>query len=239
MSKLEKSIFDILKMTINFLINGENFRLSQINFMEVFIMFSKTQISLFHNVRRKFVKKLLSEIDCNNSIEHYCSRVKDNDSIASKLWSKQKNATVDNALFCLTDIIGVRIVVHYIGDIYKIAFKIRQCFDVEEEIDYITNPKENGYRSLHLIVMVPVPEENDMGISQIPIEVQIRTEAMDYWASLEHEMLYKKDHSNDIGQMNLAKKELYSCAETLFSLDMKMESVQSIIQKTERRTYCD
>ena len=123
-------------------------------------LFNKQQISVLHNTRRIFVKKLLKDIGETGAIEHYCSRVKENDSIANKLWSKQLNATVDNALNHLTDLIGVRIVVHFIGDVYDIASRIRNCYEIQEEIDYITNPKDNGYRSLHMIVHVPVMTSN-------------------------------------------------------------------------------
>lgn len=193
-------------------------------------LFSKEQISVLHCTRQNFVKDLLKKIGPTDMIEHYCSRVKDNDSIANKLWSKQLNTTVDNALQHLTDIIGVRIVVYFIGDVYDIASKIRTQYEILEEIDYITNPKENGYRSLHLIVNAPVKTKSGFNGKMIPIEIQIRTVAMDYWASLEHQMLYKKHGQKNV---DLAKKELNRCAETLFLTDMKMGAIQSIIQKTE------
>lgn len=193
-------------------------------------LFNKEQISVLHYTRQNFVKDLLKKIGPTDMIEHYCSRVKDNDSIANKLWNKQLNATVDNALDHLTDIIGVRIVVHFIGDVYDIASKIRTQYEILEEIDYITNPKENGYRSLHMIVKAPIKTKSGFNGKTIPIEIQIRTVAMDCWASLEHQMLYKKEPQQN---MELAKKELLHCAETLFSTDMKMEAIQSIIQKTE------
>lgn len=195
-------------------------------------LFNKEQISIFHNTRRHFVKNLLKNISPTEVIEHYSSRVKDNDSIANKLWGKQLNATTANALEYLTDIIGVRIVVHFIGDVYDVAAKIRKYYEVLEEIDYITTPKDNGYRSLHMIVNTPIrSKKNEENEKIIPVEIQIRTVAMDCWASLEHEMFYKKTKSN---QMELARKELLDCAETLFSTDMKMEAIQSIIRKTEK-----
>lgn len=194
-------------------------------------LFNKQQISVLHNTRRIFVKKLLKDIGETDAIEHYCSRVKENDSIANKLWSKQLNATIDNALNHLTDLIGVRIVVHFIGDVYDIASRIRDCYEIQEEIDYITNPKDNGYRSLHMIVHVPVMTPNGPNGQTIPVEIQIRTVAMDCWASLEHQMLYKKEETP---QMDLAKKELLHCAETLFATDMQMEAIQNIIHKVEK-----
>lgn len=194
-------------------------------------LFNKSQISVLHNTRRVFVKKLLKDIGETDVIEHYCSRVKENDSIATKLWAKQLNATVDNALDYLTDLIGVRIVVHFVGDVYDIASRIRNHYEIKEEIDYITNPKDNGYRSLHMIVNAPVITPSGPNGKTIPVEIQIRTVAMDCWASLEHQMLYKK---KETPQMELAKKELQHCAETLFSTDMQMEAIQNIIQKAEK-----
>mgnify|MGYP004464906609 FL=1 len=195
-------------------------------------LFNKEQISVLHYTRQNFVKDLLKKIGPTDMIEHYCSRVKENDSIANKLWGKKLNATVDNALEHLTDIIGVRIVVHFIGDVYDIAAKIRSQYKILEEIDYITTPKDNGYRSLHMIVNAPVKTKSGFNGKTIPVEIQIRTVAMDCWASLEHQMLYKKENQQN---MELAQKELFHCAENLFSTDMKMEAIQSIIQKTEKQ----
>lgn len=193
-------------------------------------LFNKQQIAVLHGIRRGFVKELLKSIGPTDVIEHYSSRVKENDSIADKLWAKQLNATTANAIEHLTDIIGVRIVVHFIGDVYDIASKVREKYDIMEEIDYITIPKDNGYRSFHMIIKFPIKEGNALGVSYIPIELQIRTVAMDCWASLEHQMFYKKE---EVQQMDLAKKELLFCAETLFSTDMRMEAIQNIIQKVE------
>ena len=193
-------------------------------------LFNKQQIAVLHGIRRGFVKELLKSIGPTDVIEHYSSRVKENDSIADKLWAKQLNATTANAIEHLTDIIGVRIVVHFIGDVYDIVSKVREKYDIMEEIDYITIPKDNGYRSFHMIIKFPIKEGNALGVSYIPIELQIRTVAMDCWASLEHQMFYKKE---EVQQMDLAKKELLFCAETLFSTDMRMEAIQNIIQKVE------
>ena len=98
-------------------------------------LFNKQQIAVLHGIRRGFVKELLKSIGPTDVIEHYSSRVKENDSIADKLWAKQLNATTANALEHLTDIIGVRIVVHFIGDVYDIASKVREKYGIMEEID--------------------------------------------------------------------------------------------------------
>lgn len=193
-------------------------------------IFSSDWRDVLNDTKHFFEKDLLQKVGSSDLIEHHCSRVKENGSITEKLIAKGVTPSKENALRYLTDIIGVRIVVHFIGDVYDVASKIRDKYDVKEEIDYIANPKDNGYRSLHMIVDAPVMAESyNMGMI-IPVEIQIRTLAMDCWASLEHQMLYKKKHN---GQMELAKKELNNCADALFSTDMKMEAIQNIIQKSK------
>lgn len=194
-------------------------------------MFSKGELSVLHNTRRKFVKELLRNIGPNEAVEHYCSRVKESNSIAEKLEKRNLQPTADNAAAYLTDLIGVRIVVHFIGDVYEIAARIKEKYHIVEELDYITVPKGNGYRSLHLIVHVPVTDTKKFRYcTEIPVEIQIRTVAMDCWASLEHMMLYKRKPNRST---ELAKEELRNCAGTLFLTDMRMEAIQSIIEKTE------
>ena len=108
-------------------------------------LFNKQQIAVLHGIRRGFVKELLKSIGPTDVIEHYSSRVKENDSIADKLWAKQLNATTANAIEHLTDIIGVRIVVHFIGDVYDIVSKVREKYDIMEEIDR-TGRLEDGLK---------------------------------------------------------------------------------------------
>lgn len=194
-------------------------------------MFTEEELSVLHDTRKKFVRLFLKKIDSKNLIEHYSSRVKTDGSIREKLDKKNLEPSPANAYKYLSDIIGIRIVVHFVGDVYDIAAKARKYFQIKEEIDYISSPKENGYRSLHMIVDFPVSDSEKFGFGKtIPVEIQIRTVAMDCWASLEHQILYKKKRTP---QIELAQKELMHCAETLFSTDIKMEAIQNIIQKTD------
>lgn len=128
-----------------------------------------------------------------NPIEFIKTRVKQPDSIASKLRRKGYPVTVQSVFENLSDVAGVRVICAFIDDIYKVADMLTAQDDIEliKRKDYIKNPKMNGYRSLHLIIEVPVFFSDHK--EQIRVEVQIRTIAMDFWASLEHQLKYKKD----------------------------------------------
>ncbi len=142
-------------------------------------------------------------------------------SIAEKLRRKHLPQTIEAAEANLTDIAGVRIVCNYIEDIYHIAELLSHQRDVElvDSVDYIQNPKESGYRSLHLVVRIPVFLSSHTEL--VPVEVQIRTLAMDFWASLEHQLRYKSDQdaTQDL------RRRLQACAETSAALDMEMQSI--------------
>ena len=128
-----------------------------------------------------------------NPIEFIKSRIKQPTSIASKLKRKGCPVTVESAMDVLSDVAGVRVICAFIDDIYKVADMLTAQDDIEliKRKDYIKNPKMNGYRSLHLIVEVPVFFSDHKELMRV--EVQIRTIAMDFWASLEHQLKYKKD----------------------------------------------
>ena len=122
----------------------------------------------------------------------------------------------------LQDIAGVRIICNYIDDIYRLADLITRQQDIElvEQVDYIRQPKPNGYRSLHLVVLVPVFLSSHMEL--VPVEVQIRTIAMDFWASLEHQLRYK----SDVEATASLKYRLQLCAERSAALDLEMQDIQ-------------
>ncbi|WP_297635588.1 GTP pyrophosphokinase family protein [uncultured Clostridium sp.] len=160
-----------------------------------------------------------------NPIEHIKTRVKKPRSIVSKLISRGIEPTVKNAEECLTDIAGVRIICAFEEDIYKIFnILVRQDdIRVTEIKDYIENPKENGYRSLHVLIEIPVFLST--GTKYVAVEIQIRTIAMDFWASLEHKIYYKyRDKS--LGNISGDLKE---CAEMIKILDKKMTDIKSNI----------
>ena len=126
-----------------------------------------------------------------NPIEHITSRLKSAQSIARKMRIKQKELTVENIIRYINDVAGIRIICTFTSDIYRIADAITNQNDVTtlKIKDYIANPKPNGYTSYHMIVSVPIFLSND--VIDTKVEIQIRTIAMDFWASLEHKIYYK------------------------------------------------
>lgn len=201
-------------------------------------MFSKQEVTVLCGIKKSFVKSVRNVLQTAD-YDHIISRVKTNDSITKKLRNKYLEPTIDNAFEYLSDIIGVRIVTQYIEDIYTIADILKQNYDVIEEIDYITSPKSSGYRSFHIIINYPINKTSRFPeITTIPIEVQIRTMGMDFWASLEHSIIYgptKNPDCTNLHQknvMNLADKELKSYAEDIFSIDMRIQALKHIAKPT-------
>ena len=153
-----------------------------------------------------------------NPINSIQTRLKSTSSILSKLTKANKPLTIDSIEENINDIAGVRVICSYIDDIYLIAEALLKQHDVTliTKKDYINTPKENGYRSLHLIVRVPVFLA-DKSV-EMKVEVQIRTIAMDFWASLEHQLHYKQNY----GEMDELVDELKECAETINATDKRM-----------------
>ncbi|THE13254.1 GTP pyrophosphokinase family protein [Bacillus timonensis] len=162
-----------------------------------------------------------------NPIEHVSSRLKSPESILSKIDRKGYDYNIDSIKENIRDIAGIRITCSYISDIYKISEMLQQQKDVTviECKDYIKNPKPNGYQSLHLIVQIPIfmSDRED----HVFVEIQIRTIAMDFWASLEHKIYYK--YNKEIPQH--MKDELKEAAITASQLDKKMEKLQREMNK--------
>lgn len=161
----------------------------------------------------------------NNPIDYVTGRIKTPESISEKLNKKNLVNTCENAEKHLTDIAGIRVICHYSRDIYNIAQILKNQPDLTLicEKDYVTNPKPSGYRSFHLIFSVPVHLTEKT--THIPVEVQIRTVAMNFWASLEHKVRYKykeqiPKHLSD---------ELVACAEKISELDNRMFLIHDII----------
>ena len=154
-------------------------------------------------------------------IHHVETRLKTPKSIEGKLKKLECDVSIPSARENVLDIAGVRVVCNFVDDVYEVANMLTFQDDtrIVSEKDYIKNPKDNGYRSLHLLLMVPVQLLE--GRVEIPVEVQIRTVAMDFWASLEHNLRYKK--SNTISeQVNV---ELKACAEASANLDVRMQKI--------------
>lgn len=165
----------------------------------------------------------------HNPIHSMTSRVKSADSIIEKCIRLGYELEDDKFLNSMKDIAGIRVICHYVDDIYTVARLLESQPDVEliTEKDYIKNPKPNGYRSLHLVVKIPVFFVD--GTQELPVEVQIRTMAMDFWASLEHKLRYK---SNGIIPDFIAR-ELKECAETISDTDLKMQRIHSFLDRVE------
>ena len=156
-----------------------------------------------------------------NPIEMIKSRIKKPMSIMEKLKRRNYPLTMESILENLNDVAGVRVICSFIDDIYEVAdmFANQDDIKVIEIKDYIKNPKPNGYRSYHMIVEVPVFFAHRK--QSMRVEVQLRTIAMDFWASLEHKMKYKKDIT-DAEKLELELKE---CADIIASTDEKMQSI--------------
>ncbi len=156
-----------------------------------------------------------------NPIHSIESRLKSPQSIMEKLQRKGQPVTLASAKQHLYDIAGIRVICHYIDDIYIIADMLSKHDDVEvlKRKDYISEPKKNGYRSLHLVISVPVYLST--GKENVAVEIQIRTIAMDFWASLEHQLRYKSDNqvSDELSQ------QLKSCAERIAQTDTEMQEI--------------
>ncbi|MDE5747068.1 MAG: GTP pyrophosphokinase family protein [Acetatifactor sp.] len=153
-----------------------------------------------------------------NPIEHIKARIKTPESIVKKLKRHGYESTIDNMVKYVKDIAGIRVICSFTSDIYRIAERIRQQKDIQVVAvkDYITYPKTSGYKSYHMIVTVPVYLSDR--IVDTRVEIQIRTVAMDFWASLEHKIHYKFE--GDAPEH--IKSELVECAKMVSDLDSRM-----------------
>ena len=161
-----------------------------------------------------------------NPIHHIESRLKSIQSMMEKLSRKQYAVSMQSAVENLTDIAGIRVICSYVQDVYTVARLLTSQDDVKlvELRDYIRQPKANGYRSLHLIVEIPVFLQD--GRVMVPVEVQIRTIAMDFWASLEHSMRYK---AQGLVPPDICE-ELQEVGEDIAVLDHKMQAIHDRIE---------
>ena len=166
-----------------------------------------------------------------NPIQTIKSRIKKPISIIEKLQRRGYEVTVENMQEHLTDIAGVRVICSFIEDIYKLAELLLSQDDIilVEIKDYIKNPKPNGYRSLHLIIEIPIFLSHEK--KHMRVEVQFRTIAMDFWASLEHQLKYKKKIENPEKIAN----ELKYCADVITEVDMRMQDIRYMIDEVEKK----
>lgn len=164
-------------------------------------------------------------VHCYNPIEHIKARLKTSESIVKKLKKHGYESTLDNMVKYVNDIAGIRIICSFTSDIYRLADIIRNQQDIRviSVKDYITKPKKSGYKSYHMIVTVPVYLSDR--ILDTKVEIQIRTVAMDFWASLEHKLKYKKsiDNTEEI------ERQLKACADSIEALDYQMQEIRDKI----------
>ncbi len=166
----------------------------------------------------------------HNPFESIKCRIKSPVSIIGKLKRKGLPISIKSIENNIQDIAGIRVICSFPDDIYTLAASLCAQDDVTvlEKVDYIANPKESGYRSLHLVISIPIFLSDTK--KHIPVEVQFRTIAMDFWASLEHKVRYKKDIDNTAE----IASELKACADMITQADYRMQAVRDAIEKQKK-----
>mgnify|MGYP002540202358 FL=1 len=198
----------------------------------------KTMMFLYNSALKEVGTKLeilndeFVHIHNYNPIEYIKSRIKTPESIVKKLKKGGYESTIENMVTYVKDIAGIRIVCSFTSDIYKLAEMIGRQNDltVISVKDYMKHPKESGYKSYHMIVSVPIFLSNK--VVDTKVEIQIRTIAMDFWASLEHKIYYKFEGNAP----EYISRDLRECAEIVSNLDAKMLSLnQAILEAKEKQ----
>ena len=198
------------------------------------IMTQYKELLMMYNCALKEIQTRFEILNAEFSVRHrrnpinsINSRLKRSTSIISKMRRNDIPLTIENMEENIHDIAGTRIICPYVDDIYQISRALINQEDIEliKKKDYIANPKPNGYQSMHLLIRVPVFFENQR--KHVKVEVQIRTIAMDFWATLEHELRYKTQiiHGEEIAA------DLFDCAKTLAEVDEKMMDIRNRIEE--------
>ena len=199
----------------------------------------KTVIFLYNAAMKEVGTKLeilndeFQHVHKYNPIEHIKTRIKTPESIVKKLKRYGYETSIENMLRYINDIAGVRLICSFTSDIYRLAEMIGNQSDLKVLAikDYIKNPKESGYKSYHMLVSVPIFLSDS--VVDTKVEIQIRTIAMDFWASLDHKMRYKKELSDE--EVEILQEELYDCAKQSAALDERMQRIRDrITQKREK-----
>jgi putative GTP pyrophosphokinase len=179
------------------------------------------------NTKLKILNEEFQFIHKHNPIEHLKSRIKEPSSILKKIKRKNLELTLENVKEHVHDIAGVRITCSFVSDIYDIYTMLEKQDDIRiiKVKDYIQHPKSNGYKSLHLIIEIPVFLTSHT--EYVKIEIQIRTIAMDFWASLEHKIYYKFEQDIPLH----LQQELTEAAEMVNFLDNKMKNIQEKVEE--------
>lgn len=223
---MEKGLNRFLLDESNLPIDSEKIFEKLQDFQEFMMMYN----CAIKEVRTKFevLNDDLATAHNRNPIEMIKSRIKKPESIFKKLIRKNYEVTMASILQNINDVAGIRVICSFVDDIYEVA----KMFISQDDVtlisvkDYIKTPKENGYRSFHIIVSVPVFFANRK--EDIKVEVQFRTIAMDFWASLEHTMKYKQD----IDDADKIMEELKECADVIALTDIRMQEINKKIHKS-------
>ena len=180
--------------------------------------------------RLDIIRKYSAAHKERDPIEHYVTRIKSVESMKDKLMRKGLPLTLESVFGHIYDAAGIRVVCTYIDDVYMVADLLARQDDITviEIKDYIKSPKPNGYRSYHMIVRLPLHVGEK--IENVYAEIQFRTMAMDFWASLEHQLRYKK---HKIKNQKMIETELKRCADEVASTDMNFQALRDMINNGE------
>lgn len=161
-----------------------------------------------------------------NPVEHIKTRIKSQKSATKKLERKGYEITTENIKDHIHDMVGFRVICLFLSDVYDIVDFIKKSnqFEIKEENDYIKNPKESGYKSYHLNVLIPIIIDNKK--EYIEAEIQVRTVAMDFWASIDHKLRYKL--GTDVPEN--FEKELFDCSQEIGTIDVNMQKLYEIVK---------
>lgn len=203
----------------------------------------KTVMFLYNSALKEVGTKLeilndeFQHVHRYNPIEHIKTRIKSAESIVKKLKRYGYETSIENMVRYVNDIAGVRLICSFTSDIYRLAEMIGNQSDLKvlSIKDYIKNPKESGYKSYHMLVSVPIFLSDS--VVDTKVEIQIRTIAMDFWASLEHKMRYKKNIPEN--HVKYLQDELYDCARQSAELDNRMQNIRNLIAEEAEEEECD
>lgn len=192
------------------------------------------EIMMMYNCALKEIRTRFEILDAEFSIQNrrnpinsISTRLKSSSSLVDKMQRNNIPFSLDNITDKIDDIAGIRVICSYIDDIYLLSQALVNQSDIEPLVlkDYIVKPKANGYRSLHMIVKIPIHFENS--IKHVKVEVQIRTIAMDFWATLEHDLIYKNQLTEDVE----IAAEVKECADIITKADSKMLEIRKRVEK--------
>lgn len=177
--------------------------------------------------RLRLINADLTERNRRQIVRSMSSRIKSAESICKKLVKKGHAVTFENAVSVLNDIAGIRVVCYFCDDIYQIAAELQRQSDfrIIKKKDYVKNPKQSGYQSIHLIVGVPMTYRDQT--KEMRVEIQIRSFAMDYWAELDAQMCYKKD----AGQILHVEREIRDYSDVIAKVDNRMLELRKRIEE--------